>query len=83
MTSVSFDHNHSSGEQNAPPLPGGRCEQPGSVQDMLAGNAALDLSGEVGPLIAVPCVSSLCCFAPSCKPEASFWVGANRKEVYL
>lgn len=27
MTNVSFDQNHGSGQENAPPLLGGRCEQ--------------------------------------------------------
>lgn len=37
MTNVSFDQNHGLGEQNAPVLLGGECEQqqPGPVQDTL------------------------------------------------
>lgn len=36
MTNVSFDQNHSSGKQNAPTLPGGRCEQHTAASQRLA-----------------------------------------------
>jgi len=36
VTNVSFDQNHGSGEQNAPTLPGGRCEQHAAASQRLA-----------------------------------------------